>query len=136
MYTGGAEPAIGSRLTLRLQAEGHEVVVLDDLSSGYRENLPRDVEFHQGTVVDCALVEKLVGGKGFDYVFHLAALFANQNSVDNPMKDLEVNGEGTLNLMTCLASSPELSRLKRLVYTSSSCVYGLRSWHRWRECPV
>lgn len=123
LVTGGAG-AIGSRLVPRLRERGHEVVVVDDLSSGYRGNLPPDVEFHEGSIVDRQLVGRLADEVGFDYVFHLAALFANQNSVDNPMKDLDINGAGTLNLLVCLAGSPHFERLKRLVYTSSSCVYG------------
>jgi UDP-glucose 4-epimerase len=122
LVTGGAG-AIGSRLVRRLQGEGHRVVVLDDLSSGFRENLPSDVEFIEGTVTDAAALKK-VFETGFDYVFHLAALFAHQNSVDNPLKDLDVNGRGTLQTALAAIEAPEAKRLKKFVYVSSSCIYG------------
>ena len=54
------------------------------------------------------------------HVFHLAAFFANQNSVDNPEEDLAVNGQGIINVLKLALKN----KVKKLIYTSSSCVYG------------
>lgn len=118
LVTGGAG-AIGSRLVSKLCSE-NEVFVLDDLSSGFLENL-RDlpVKFWRGSVVDDEILKEVFNEKP-DVIFHLAANFANQNSVDYPQKDLLVNGLGTLKV---LQYAHEIG-VERFVYSSSSCVYG------------
>lgn len=123
LVTGGAG-AIGSRLVQHLLAQGHRVVVVDDLSSGFVSNVPKEAEFVRGSILEAAVLNSLFEDEGFEYIFHLASLFANQNSVDHPERDLEVNGLGFLKLAekTIQSSTPE--RLKRLLYVSSSCVYG------------
>jgi nucleoside-diphosphate-sugar epimerase len=121
LVTGGAG-AIGSTLVGRLLREGWQVMVLDDLSSGYRENLPPEALFTEGSITDQPLVEELFSQRP-RVVFHLAAHFANQNSVEHPRADLRVNAEGTLLLLEqALAAGVE-----RFVYASSSCVYGKAS---------
>jgi len=68
-----------------------------------------------------------------DYVFHLAAHFANQNSVDNPETDLMVNGMGTLKVL----QYANLVNVKRFVYSSSGCgVYGLDSKMPFEEHDI
>ncbi|MEO0423436.1 MAG: NAD-dependent epimerase/dehydratase family protein [Pseudomonadota bacterium] len=116
IVTGGAG-AVGSRLTQRLLDAGAETVyVVDDLSSGYRWLLPDDprVQFIQADVVD------FFGGD-FDaadaHIFHLAAFFANQNSVDHPLDDLHTNGAGTLQVLKWAAEH----NAKRVVYSSAGC---------------
>jgi len=118
LVTGGAG-AIGSRLVAKL-CSNYNVLVLDDLSSGFLENL-RDlpVRFWRGSVIDDEILKEVFAEKP-DIVFHLAANFANQNSVDYPQKDLLVNGMGTLKV---LQYAREVA-VKRFVYSSSSCVYG------------
>src|SRR5690348_9046805 len=97
LVTGGAG-AIGSRLVHRL-ARDHDVLVLDDLSSGFSANLTGvPVKFWRGSVADNELLDEVFGHHP-SVVFHLAANFANQNSVDYPQKDLLVNGMGTLKLL-------------------------------------
>jgi nucleoside-diphosphate-sugar epimerase len=95
VVTGGAG-AIGSRLVRRLLDEGAErILVFDDLSSGYHWLLSDDarVQFVEQDVArladGCPRIESPT-------VFHLAAFFANQNSIDHPLDDLHTNGEGTL----------------------------------------
>lgn len=118
--TGGAG-AIGSNLCRFLVDKGHSVTVLDDLSSGYAENLENlEVKFIQGSVLDKPLLESLFSQEKFSHVFHLAAFFANQNSIDNPQNDLEVNGIGILNVL----QTSVYYQVKRFIYMSSSCVYG------------
>ncbi|MGH9522406.1 MAG: NAD-dependent epimerase/dehydratase family protein, partial [Terriglobales bacterium] len=116
VVTGGAG-AIGSRLVRRvLREEPESVTVVDDLSSGYEWLLPDDrrVRFIRADVaklMDSGLrLERPV-------VFHLAAFFANQNSVDHPTDDLHTNGLGTL---TALMWSRE-NRASRFVYASAGC---------------
>lgn len=118
LITGGAG-AIGSRLVADL-CRNHKVMVLDDLSSGWFDNLRGlPVGFWRGSVTDEEILREVFAEKP-SIVFHLAANFANQNSVDYPQKDLLVNGSGTLKVL-------EFARqvdVKRFIYTSSSCVYG------------
>jgi nucleoside-diphosphate-sugar epimerase len=117
LITGGAG-AIGSRLVRRLLADGAlSVTVVDDLSSGYAWLLPDDprVHFVRGDVCDLA---RLVPTPERDtVVFHLAAFFANQNSVDHPTDDLHTNGLGTLTTLMWAADHG----LRRVVYASAGC---------------
>jgi len=118
LVTGGAG-AIGSRLVADL-SQTNRVLVLDDLSSGWFDNL-RDlsVEFWRGSVTDEEILNEIFA-ENPSVVFHLAANFANQNSVDYPQKDLLVNGLGTLKLL----EFSRKAKVKRFIYTSSSCIYG------------
>lgn len=117
VVTGGAG-AVGSnlvRLLLREQTT-ERVVVVDDLSSGYRWLLPVDprVEFIQDDVVEW----RKQGGIPQDaVVFHLAAFFANQNSIDHPLSDLHTNGAGILSVLLMA----QKARAARVVYASAGC---------------
>ena len=117
LITGGMG-AIGKNLASAAINKGFDVVVLDDFSSAAGGTLDKKVQVHKGSVEDHVLVEKLLENS-VDYVVHLAALFANQNSVDNPRADLSTNGLGSLNVAKI---SAQLG-IKRVVYASSSCVY-------------
>ncbi|MHA1768096.1 MAG: GDP-mannose 4,6-dehydratase, partial [Promethearchaeota archaeon] len=97
LITGGAG-AIGSNLTKKISELGADlVIVLDDLSASYEWNIPSasNVLFVKGSVVDDISLKR-VFQENPTHVFHLAAFFANQNSVDFPEKDINVNGMGTL----------------------------------------
>ena len=118
LVTGGAG-AIGSHLVSSLIASGHKVTVLDDLSSGHKELVPETIDFIGGSITDDSILSAAFDGRP-EVVFHLAALFANQQSVDRPQLDLEVNGLGTLKLL----EKCEQFKVERFIYTSSSCVYG------------
>ncbi|HCD39314.1 MAG TPA: nucleotide sugar epimerase, partial [Candidatus Omnitrophica bacterium] len=88
LITGGAG-AVGSILTKKLLDLGAEVIVLDDLSSGYTWNLPQSSQrllFVEGDVANEVDLKRVFNEKP-QVVFHLAAFFANQNSVDYPQKD-------------------------------------------------
>jgi UDP-glucose 4-epimerase len=121
LVTGGAG-FIGSNLTGRLISEGHDVVILDDFSSGHRSFVHQQATLIEGSVADDDALAKCFGHKP-DYVFHLAALFANQNSVDHPDIDLSVNGQGTLKVLEWSRKSG----VNKVLYVSSSCVYGNRA---------
>ncbi len=121
LVTGGAG-AIGSNLTAALADTGAQVIVLDNLSSAERWNIPSrpNVLFAEADIVDEVALKRVFFEKP-EIVYHLAAFFANQNSVDHPERDLEVNGLGTLRLLEYSA----LSGVDRFVYASSGCsIYG------------
>jgi UDP-glucose 4-epimerase len=116
VVTGGAG-AIGSRLVARLLEYGvGKIDVVDDLSSGYRWLLPDDsrVKVH---VHDVADIGALSLSSRNPVVFHLAAFFANQNSVDHPQDDLHTNGVGTLSALMFAASVDA----RAFVYASAGC---------------
>lgn len=122
LVTGGAG-CIGSNLTRALIKAGvARITVLDDLSAGQRWNVPDvpNVVFVEGSIVDDEALKKAFATK-FDFVFHLAAHFANQNSVDDPEADLMVNGMGTLKVL----QYSHINQVKKFVFASSGCsVYG------------
>lgn len=134
VVTGGAG-CIGSNLVKRLGVlEAGEIVVIDDLSSGYRWNIPKApaVRFVEGSILKDDVLEEAFS-KRPDIVFHLAAHFANQNSVDHPEEDLMVNGLGILKVL----EFSRRSRVSRFVYSSSGCgVYGLESKMPFREHDI
>ena len=119
LVTGGAG-FVGGNLVRRLLREGARVTVLDDLFTGRRENLPAaGVEFVHGSVCDAPLVERLVAAH--EVIVHAAA----RNivvSTRNPREDFETNIGGTLNVL--LAARAAGGRVRRVVYTSSTSVYG------------
>jgi UDP-glucose 4-epimerase len=125
LVTGGAG-CIGSNLTRALAAQGAaRVLVLDDLSSASRWNIPAHpaVRFIAGSVLDDDALRSAFAEHP-QYVYHLAALFANQNSVDHPEQDLLVNGLGTLKVLRFA----HLAGVRRVVYASSGCsVYGSKA---------
>lgn len=134
LVTGGAG-CVGSNLCRSLGELGVEkVIILDDLSSAYEWNIPQldNIEFIQGDILDDAVLKR-VFKESPDYVFHLAAHFANQNSVDNPEKDLLVNGLGILKVL----QYAQLVNIERFVYSSSGCgVYGLDSKMPFEEHDI
>ncbi|HEY2956430.1 MAG TPA: SDR family NAD(P)-dependent oxidoreductase [Candidatus Eisenbacteria bacterium] len=121
LVTGGAG-AIGSNLVRALAEHGARVLLLDDLSSAERWNIPSlaNVMFIEGDILDEVKLKRVFFERP-QVVFHLAAFFANQNSVDHPERDLMVNGMGTLRMMEYSV----LTGVDRLVYASSGCsIYG------------
>ena len=122
LITGGAGCIGSSLIRTLLKADPEKIVVIDDLSAAYEWNLPKDAKvfFTRGSILD---EEKMKWAFSFKphYVFHLAAHFANQNSVDHPETDLLVNGLGTLKAL----EYSNLVGVERFVFASSGCsVYG------------
>ncbi|MBC7090034.1 MAG: NAD-dependent epimerase/dehydratase family protein, partial [Methanobacteriaceae archaeon] len=110
------------------------VIILDNLSSGYEWNIPlmENIEFIKGDILDDEILKRVYKEKP-DYVFHLAAHFANQNSVDHPEEDLLVNGLGTLKVL----EYAQLIGVERFIYSSSGCgVYGLDSKIPFKEDDI
>ena len=122
LITGGAG-AIGSNLARAIaNLNAREVIVFDDLSAAYTWNIPSlpNVLFVKGSVTDEGALKRVFVGKP-DIVYHLAAFFANQNSVDFPQRDLQTNGVGTLLVL----QYAQMCNVGRVVYASSGCsIYG------------
>ena len=124
--TGGCG-FIGSHLVDRLVADGHSVSVIDDLSTGSRDNLNPEARFIQASILDG---EKLLDAlRGADAVFHTAAWARVVRSVEDPVGTHEVNVTGTLKV---LQAARELG-VPRVVYSSSSSVVGDQESHVVRE---
>ena len=120
LVTGGAG-FIGSHISARLTNDGHRVRVLDNFSSGKDENLTDisgDLEVVRGDIRDLNVVETSM--KGVDIVFHEAALGSVPRSVADPITTHETNITGTLNVLLAARGAG----VRRLVYASSSSVYG------------
>ncbi|HWB18637.1 MAG TPA: NAD-dependent epimerase/dehydratase family protein [Vicinamibacterales bacterium] len=119
LITGGAG-FIGSNLTHLVQKEtGADVVVLDDLSSGDRENLERQhVTFVEGDVRDAGTVRSAI--EGCDTVFHLAASVGNRRSIDHPVADSQINVLGTLNVL----EAARHAGIDKVIYSSSAAIFG------------
>ena len=117
LVTGGAG-FIGSHLVDALVARGDRVRVLDDLSTGRRENVGPGAELVEGSVADDAAVARAVAG--VEVVFHLGALGAVARSVADPRASNAANVDGTLNVLTLARDAG----VRRVVFASSSSVYG------------
>ncbi len=120
LVTGGAG-FIGSNLVEELLQQGEKVRVLDNFSTGRRDNLKpfiNDIEIIEGDIRSLSTVYRAVDG--IDYVLHEAALPSVQRSVEDPITTNEVNVTGTLNML--IASRDR--NVKRIVFASSSSVYG------------
>lgn len=120
LVTGGAG-FIGSNIVDALVRDGNQVRVLDDFSSGKRENLSgvlNKIELLEGDIRDKAIVAKSV--LGIDYILHQAALRSVPKSMLNPQSYNDVNISGTLNIL----SAAKDAKVKRVVFASSSSIYG------------
>ena len=126
LVTGGAG-AIGSNLSRALaEAGASRVIILDDLSSSYDWNIPNlpNVLFVKGSITNDFDLKRVFHEKP-NYIFHLAAFFANQNSVDYPEKDLLVSQLGTIKI---LEHAVLQGGIKRIVYAGSGCaIYGAQA---------
>ena len=122
LVTGGSG-FIGSNVVKLLIDEGYDVRVIDNLSSGYIENISEyvdagKVDFIKGDITDATAVEKVMAG--VDVVFHLAASVGRQRSLDNPQLDSQINLIGTVNVLEAMRKCG----VKRIVYSSSAAMFG------------
>lgn len=119
LVTGGAG-FIGSNITGLLVERGYDVIVLDNLSTGYERNLselPR-VELIRGDVRDEELVSRII--EGAEVVFHLAASVGNTRSIEQPIEDSEINVIGTLRVL----EAARRANVRKLVFSSSAAIFG------------
>jgi UDP-glucose 4-epimerase len=122
LVTGGAG-FIGSHVADRFLERGDSVVIVDNLASGRRENVPPAAEFHELDIgsPDAA---RLVRDGGFDVVAHLAAQIDVRRSVDDPVFDARVNILGTLNLAEAIRTSPGARRTRLVFASTGGALYG------------
>lgn len=117
LVTGGAG-FIGSHLVDKLIEQNHHVLVVDNLSTGKKENLDPEADFYQLDICDFEKIKPLF--KGVDGVFHLAAIPRVPISVQDPVLTSKVNILGTINVFKAAIDN----KVKRIVFASSSSVYG------------
>lgn len=120
VVTGGAG-FIGSNTVDEIVKRAHDVVVLDDLSTGREKNLEgvrSKIEFVRGSITDLDLVRTVC--RGADYVVHLAARASVPRSVKDPLGTNNINVSGTLNVLLAARDA----RVKRVVFACSSSIYG------------
>jgi UDP-glucose 4-epimerase len=119
LVTGGAG-FIGSHVADALLARGHDITVLDDLSGGFRENVPAAVKLVSGSVVDHALVDRLFAERRFEHVYHLAAYAAEGLSHFIKRFNYTSNVIGSMNLLNAAINTG----VQTFVFSSSIAVYG------------
>lgn len=120
LVTGGAG-FIGSHIVDRLLADGHHVAVIDDLSSGSRDNLPDDVPLHVADIVDTAAVAEIIARERPEAICHQAAQMSVSRSVREPLFDAQVNCIGLINVLDAAVANG----CRRVVFASSGGVlYG------------
>ena len=120
LVTGGAG-FIGSWVSDAFLREGHNVVIIDDLSTGKKENLPKEAEFIECDIRDFDSVEKIISDFKPDIIDHHAAQIDVRKSVDNPMHDAEINIVGTLHLI----ESSLRHGVKKFIFASTGgAIYG------------
>ncbi len=118
LVTGGAG-FIGSHLVRHWCERGADVVVLDNLRTGRRCYLDGlDIEFVRGSILDQTTLRRIA--RGVDYVFHLAALISVAESMENPRASVEVNVQGTLNVL----DAARAAGARKVVLSSTAAVYG------------
>lgn len=116
LVTGGAG-FIGTNIVLGLLAQGHQPVVLDDLSTGLKTNIPDGVPFFEGSITNMETIRH--ASLGAEAVVHLAARGSVPRSIRNPVLTQRVNVDGTLNVLE-VARENDL----QVIFSSSSSVYG------------
>ena len=132
LVTGGAG-FIGSHIATALADRGDQVAVLDNLSTGRRENLAHlqgRITFHQGDLVDRDLLDKVLDG--VEVVFHQAALASVPRSVAAPLETNAACVTGTVNLL----DAARQAGVRRLVYAGSSSAYGDQPFMSKRETDL
>ena len=120
LVTGGAG-FIGSHVAQHCLELGHRVVVIDDLSGGFAENVPTGARFVEGSINDCELVDRLFAENRFDYVYHLAAYAAEGLSHFIRRYNYTNNVVGSMILLNAAVNA---GTVRRFVFTSSIAVYG------------
>ena len=119
LVTGGAG-FVGAHVTNDLVNMGHHVVVLDDLSGGFQDNVNPQATFVEGSITDVDLIQRLFEERGFDYVYHLAAYAAEGLSHFIRRFNYENNLIGSINLINASIKHD----VECFVFTSSIAVYG------------
>jgi len=120
LVTGGAG-YIGSHAVLALRDAGFEVVVLDNLSTGFREAVPEGVPLVEGSVLETGLVNEALRRHGASAVLHFAGSLVVPESLEQPLRYWENNLAGTLSVLRAC----EAAGVRQLVFSSTAAVYGM-----------
>ena len=116
LVTGGAG-FVGTNLTLSLLEHGYDVKIFDDLSTGLKQNIPKDAELINTSILDTSKLNDAI--KDCDVVVHLGARGSVPRSIKDPIATHDVNSSGTLNVLEAARSSGS-----HYIFSSSSSVYG------------
>ncbi|OAB42990.1 SDR family NAD(P)-dependent oxidoreductase [Paenibacillus glacialis] len=120
IVTGGAG-FIGSNIVDMLLEYEHEVVIIDNLSTGKEENINSKAVFFNVDIRDAENLSKVFASVEADVVIHHAAQISVQKSLENPMLDAQINIDGTINVLNqCVKYN-----IKKIIYASSAAVYGI-----------
>lgn len=122
LVTGGAG-FIGSHVAERFLAGGHTVAVIDDLSTGRREQVPAGAEFHALDIRSPEAAELVRAGR-FDAIAHLAAQIDVRKSVDDPVRDAQINVLGTLNLIEAVRRAGRIATTRVVFSSTGGAIYG------------
>jgi len=117
LVTGGAG-FIGSNLVDELIKQGEEVIIIDNLTTGKKENVNQGADFHELDIRNLSDIKPLFSG--VDYVFHLAAFPRVQPSIEDPATANDINLNGTLNVLLAARDA----KVKKVIYSASSSAYG------------
>ena len=135
LVTGGAG-YIGSHAVLALRDAGWPVAVIDDLSTGSRRAVPKDVPFYEGSVADGKLVERAIGEQGTQAVMHFAGSIVVPESVERPLFYYENNTLATHALINSIVRAS----VKHILFSSTAAVYGAPAEGQVAEddpkCPI
>ena len=115
----GAAGFIGAAVAKRLVEEGHLVVTIDNLSTGFKNNIPKGVKFIKGNCQDEKVINKLSSYR-FDAIFHIAGQSSGEISFDNPTYDLQTNAQSTLLLLKLALKT----NCAKFIYASTMSIYG------------
>ena len=115
----GAAGFVGAAVATKLVSLGNKVVTIDNLSTGFRENIPEGVEFIEGNCQDKKIIEKLDAHK-FNAIFHIAGQSSGEISFDDPVYDLQTNAQSTIMLLQYALKTD----CKKCIYASTMLIYG------------
>ena len=119
LVTGGAG-YIGSTVSNLLLDRGHEVTIIDNLSTGLKKNIPKKAFFYKIDISNKKRLEKILSRKNFDVVFHFAAFINNEESIKYPKKYYKNNFlNGKIFFEICIKN-----KLNKFIYSSTAAVYG------------
>jgi UDP-glucose 4-epimerase len=119
--TGGAG-YIGSQFSAFLKKNGRDHIIIDDLSTGDRENIPGGVKLFVGSIHDTEYLKEIFLAESVGCVMHFAAVKNVEESFSNPDKYFSINVDGTSSLLRAMKES----NVKRLLFSSTAAVYGLQ----------
>ena len=123
LVTGGAG-YIGSSISNYLLDKGHEVIIVDNLSTGTIHNIPKEAKFYKFDIVNSKKITKIFLEKKIDIVFHFAAFINNEESLKRPKKYYDNNyKKGKIFFENCIKNN-----VKKFIYSSTAAVYGNKNF--------